>query len=117
MNKQKAFEEFKKQVEKFQAQVGNVYNIIDKYQKDVKNFPTPHIVNDKVAQLESLAGSLLHDTQEADKLLGEIERNLTNKTNAKRLVRQLCQLMEDSLKILAGVEVLEIEIDDLIKKK
>tara|TARA_Y100000310_G_scaffold275414_1_gene291936 strand:+ start:100 stop:453 length:354 start_codon:yes stop_codon:yes gene_type:complete len=117
MSRETAFEEFKKQVKKFQGQVGNVYNIIEKYQKDVEKFPTPHIINDKVAQLEALAGSLLHDTQEADKLLNEIETKLDHKSEAKRLVRQLCTVLGDSLKILAGVEVIEEEINTLLHKK
>ena len=112
--RQAAFEELKKEVGDYKGEIGNIHKIIEKYQKKVKKFPASHKVHDEMAKLEAMSGSLLKETIAADKLLDEIKKTLNNRRETKRKVKELCTLMDDSFRLLAGAEVLEKEINAVL---
>ena len=112
--RQAAFEELKREVGDYKGEIGNIHKIIERYQEKVKKFPASHKVHDEMAKLEAMSGSLLKETIAADKLLAEIEMTLDNQSETKRKVKELYSLLDDSFKLLAGAEVLEREISDVL---
>lgn len=112
--RQAAFEELKKEVGEFKGELGNIHQIIEKHQQKVKKFPASHKIHDEMAKLEAMSGSILKETIAADKLLDEIERTLDNKNETKRKVKELDIILDDSLKFLAGAEVLEKKINKIL---
>ena len=114
--RQAAFEELKKEVGKFGGELGIIHEIIEKFQKEVEKLSASHKVHHDLATLEAIAGSLLRETVVADNLLEEIELVLDDRRETEKKVEELFDLLDESIKMLAGAEVLEKEISDSLGK-
>jgi hypothetical protein len=114
--RQKAFEELKDRVEKYSGELGNIHDVLEEYLKKVEIYSHDHKVHELLAQIEAISGLLLVDVGEADKLLKEIEVILDDHTATKIKVKELFELLEGSYEDLAGIEVLEEEVNDILEK-
>ena len=106
-----AFNELKKQVDKYRGELGNIHNTIEDYQQKAEKFPRSRYIHDKMTQLKAIAGLLLQEAEDANNLIGEIEIVLDDHRKAEQKVKELFDLLEECRKHVAGAEALEKEIN------